>query len=113
MRYSIAPLAKRAPRLARWPIAGALAAAAARPAHAGTDAPWSDAVDTIMGWLQGPTAIAVITIAILFAGYALLFKGEHGRGFRTAGFIAIGVALIASAAAVAAELYTGAGATLR
>ncbi|MGH6899736.1 MAG: TrbC/VirB2 family protein [Geminicoccaceae bacterium] len=111
MRYADVSLVAR---IGRWPVASALAAAmAARPAHAGTDAPWAPAIDTIMGWLQGPTAIAVITIAILFAGYALLFKGEQGRGFRTAGFIAIGIALIAGAAAIAAEMYTGAGATLR
>lgn len=106
------PRRRLSARFARWSVVVASAALLATPAHAGEEAPWAPAVDKLMGWLQGPTAIGIITIAVLVAGYALLFKGEQGAGFRKAGFVAIGIALIISAGKLVAEMYTGGGATL-
>ncbi len=79
--------------------------------HAGQAAPWDAALQTVVGWLTGPTASFVIIIAAALAIYGLFFS-EGGNVWRKLGYVGFGAALLGVIANVVSSLFAGGAALL-
>ena len=93
-------------------VATALLATSARPAFAGggPSLPINQMLENVLGWLSGPLAVTLGTIALVAAAFVWMFL-RHERGADFAFRALLGTAIAVGAAPVISPL-VGSGARL-